>query len=284
MDRFITNGLSYIILDASSLYKIRTSIVEIIRTYFTPDANNTWKIIDSENTLVQDGGTEESVDETLSGYQLLQCPWDNKFQIQISSDPTTNNRIYITFHDYSAGSDSSAVQDLMHNTLSTCQPKAPLFFNFIVGKSKKSFAFSCSNTYNSPFMQFLCTTSNKNKMGVFSLPEIYNGANGTPALMYNGYKTSFEGGWDSVPYIYRTFPIIQHHHTILLPCLADFDNGDVFPEVYHLISTSIKEDADIARAVFKINNSVYHGIMKQYGYSSYPDNWWRSGPFLLQIE
>lgn len=286
MNKISSNGLNYIQLNSSSVYLIRTTIVKIIQTYFTPDINNTWTIVDSMNTLIKDGGTEEEIDESAEGYQTLQCPWDKNFQIKIGNSKNSNgiSVIYITFHDYSSGELIYSSYDLMNSSMYTCKIKDPLYFNFIVSKTKKSFAFSCSNDY-SPFMQHLCLTSNKNKMGVFWLLETSGMDTLNPTvLLYNGKRHSFNAADKaSTSFIYRTFPIINNKNTIILPCLED-STGDVFPEAYHLISTSVNEDTEIAKAVFKINNSIYHGVVKQIGNSSFPDNYWISGPFLLQIE
>ena len=285
MEKISSNGLNFIKIDASSGYSARTNIRKIFQTYFTPDVKNTWKVVDSQNTLKKDGGALDEIDKSAGGWQIIQCPWDNTFRIKIGNDSSANNGIYIVFYDYSSGSEIYSEYSLMNTSNYFCVLRNPLYFNFIVSKSKKSFAFSCSCDINSPYMLFLCATSNKNKVGVFQLAEI-NGSNPSghyTLFMYNGYSSPFSGTWDGVPYIYRTFPIIQDKSTIILPCIAD-NTGDYFPEVYHLISTSVKEDAEIAKSVFKINNSIYHGVMKMVGYSSYPDNWWGTGPFLLQIE
>ena len=130
-------------------------------------------------------------------------------------------------------------------------------------------------------MLFLCATSNKNKIGIFQFEEIPNANHSShfTFFMYNGYSNPFKGSLDSSPFIYRAFPITQNKNTIILPCIAD-NAGDYFPEVYHLISTSENTYAEIAKSVFKINNLIYHGIMK----ADLGESYWGTGPFLLQIE
>ena len=154
MEKISSNGLNFIKIDASSEYSVRTSIIKIFQTYFTPDIKNTWQVVDSQNTLKEDGGTLDKIDEAADGWQIIQCPWDSTFQIKIGNG-ANNSGIYIIFYDYSSGSKVYSEYSLMNTSNYACSLKDPLYFNFIVSKSKKSFAFSCSNDNPSPFMLFL---------------------------------------------------------------------------------------------------------------------------------
>lgn len=282
----LSNGFGYIkISDATNKYKTRIEITKAIQMYFTPDLEQyPWTIIDSENTLIEDGGNDSEVDEEASGYQLLQCSWNINFRIKIQyfSD---KKYLGIYFYDLSDRYEVENVGGIIASGGKITFTN-PLFFNFILGASKKSFAFSCSNESFSLKMHFLCVNSETNKIGVFKLVRDdldtwYDKQTETP-LMYNGQIHPFPKSAQS-PFIYRTWPILNNKNTIILPVISDY-NGDRFLEVYHLISTSLPTRDSLLNALFQINDSIYRIVYPlQRDNSTKAGQYYFSGPFLLKI-